>query len=73
LSATGICDATPQAGSLGLSSARIVAPGAPDRSVLLARINRRDEEGMPPIGSRVVDTAGVELVRSWIASMTGCN
>jgi uncharacterized repeat protein (TIGR03806 family) len=72
LASMGICNATPQAGDLGLTSARIVAPGAPERSVLLARMNRRDGEAMPPLGSDVVDTAGVELIRSWIDALPGC-
>ncbi len=40
---TGACDAVPQSGDLGLgAAARIVAPGDPDNSVLLARMDRRD-------------------------------
>jgi hypothetical protein len=28
---------------------------------------------MPPIGSHVVDTNGVALLRSWISSLASCN
>jgi len=74
LASTGACDTVPQAGPIGLgAAARIVAPGNPDVSVLLARMGRRDANGMPPIGTSLADPAGVALVRQWIASLTGCN
>jgi uncharacterized repeat protein (TIGR03806 family) len=72
LDATAACDAAPQMGDFGLTNARIVAPGAPDSSVLLARMNRRDAQAMPPLASNEIDTAGVGLVRNWIADLNGC-
>ena len=73
LAATNACDAPPQAGELGLMTARIVAPGAAARSVLVARINRRDAQAMPPLSSTVVDAAGVNLLTNWVNSLTACN
>jgi uncharacterized repeat protein (TIGR03806 family) len=73
LANTNACEAMPQAGDLGLGNARIIAAGAPDRSVLTARMNRRDAQGMPPLASSVADAAGVTLIRDWIASLTTCN
>ncbi|MEZ5594658.1 MAG: PQQ-dependent sugar dehydrogenase [Gammaproteobacteria bacterium] len=72
LADTGICDEPPQTSALGIENARIVAPGAPERSVLLSRINRRDLYRMPPVGSNQVDSAGVALVDAWIAQLTDC-
>jgi uncharacterized repeat protein (TIGR03806 family) len=73
LANTQACDAVPQSGDLGLGqAARIIAPGAPDNSVLAARMNRRDADAMPPLASSLVDTAGVALMRDWIASLTSC-
>jgi uncharacterized repeat protein (TIGR03806 family) len=73
LSSTAACDAPPTAGDLGLgASARIIAPGNPDASVLLARMNRRDANQMPPLASNVIDTAGVTLIRDWVASLANC-
>lgn len=72
LADTGLCDAVPADGTLGLSNTRLVAPGAPERSVLLARINRRDTFAMPPLGGTLVDTASVEVVRQWIQGLAGC-
>jgi hypothetical protein len=57
---------------LGMMNARLIAPGEPDRSVLLARVNRRDQHAMPPIGSTVVDAQGVALLRQWIQGLSSC-
>ncbi|MGE0451190.1 MAG: hypothetical protein AB7Q29_16580 [Vicinamibacterales bacterium] len=46
----------------------LVKPGSPELSALVARMrSRRPSSQMPPLGSSIVDTAGVELVSSWIA------
>jgi len=73
LASTNACNVAPQAGDLGIANARIIAAGDAPRSVLLARIKRRDTQGMPPLASTVVDAAGVDLVTSWIDSLAGCN
>jgi hypothetical protein len=73
LSATAACNATPQAGDLGLANARLIAPGDAARSVLIARVSRRDAHGMPPLGSNQVDAAGVTLLTSWVNALAGCN
>jgi hypothetical protein len=54
-------------------SPELIAPGAPARSVLLARMKSRDAaRRMPPISSHVVDDAGVALISQWIAELPGC-
>lgn len=73
LGATNACDQSPQAGDLGIVNARLIAPGAADRSVLVARMDRRDADAMPPVGSALVDSAGVQLLSDWVDSLTGCN
>jgi mono/diheme cytochrome c family protein len=55
--------------SFGLPDPMIIAPGAPDRSVLLARVSRRGPGQMPQLGSDVVDEAAVRLLREWIATV----
>lgn len=72
LGATNTCNVTPQAGDLGVANARIIAPGAPDRSVLVLRTDRRDAAGMPPLASHIVDAQGVQLLRQWITQLGGC-
>ncbi len=72
LSATNACNLAPRSGDLGISDARIIAPGEPERSVLLARMKRRDANQMPPLASHVVDEAAVNVVSEWIASLVAC-
>ena len=73
LSSTNACGAQPQSGDLGIgAAARIIAPGSAANSVLVARMNRRDANGMPPLASTVVDAAGVALLQQWIASLATC-
>jgi uncharacterized repeat protein (TIGR03806 family) len=74
LSQTGVCDAAPTAGDLGIANARIIAPGDSARSVLLARMARRgDAFQMPPIASNVRDAGGEQLIGAWIDSLTAAS
>jgi uncharacterized repeat protein (TIGR03806 family) len=66
----GACDVPPTLGDLDIPDARIIAPGEPARSELLARMSRRDADGMPPLASRLPDTEGIALIRDWIESLT---
>lgn len=43
-----------------------IAPGDKEDSVVWQRMRVLDGQRMPPIGSHVVDEAGVELIGSWI-------
>lgn len=55
--------------TFGLKDAKLVAPGHPERSVLLHRISHRDKGHMPPLATRVVDTVMVEAIREWIQQL----
>ncbi len=68
----GACDVSPSEGELGIADARVIAPGEPERSVLLARISTLEASRMPPLGSAVVDEEGVALIEAWIAAGAGC-
>jgi putative heme-binding domain-containing protein len=59
----------PEHGDLGLPDARVIAPGDPARSVLLYRLATEGRGHMPYLGSRLVDTRGLLLVRDWIAGL----
>lgn len=61
--------ARPQHDSFGLRDAMLVAPGHPDRSVLLHRLSVRGRGQMPPLALNTVDERAVALMRSWIAAM----
>lgn len=71
---TSACDVAPQTADLGLTDPRIIATGDASRSVLVERVNRRDSMsiGMPPVGSSIVDAAGVALLTDWVNDLTGC-
>lgn len=74
LSQTGACDVVPSRGTLGIINARVIAPGDDARSVLHARINRRNDPAMmPPIASNVIDMDGVQLIGAWIDSLTAAS
>ncbi len=73
LGSTNACDAVPLGGDLGIANARIIAPGDAARSVLVNRTARRDSAAMPPIGSALVDDAGLVLLTSWIDGLANCD
>lgn len=51
-----------------------IRPGNPDLSVLAHRMASRNPVAqMPPLGSRLVDTQAVALIRQWIAEELGRN
>jgi len=66
------CDIEPSLDDLGISDARLIAPGAAWRSVVYRRMNTRGDEMMPPMGSAIVDADGAELLQRWINSLDGC-
>lgn len=70
---TNTCDQAPSVNTLGIINARIIAPGAPARSVLLSRMNRRDANQMPPLGTAIVDSDAVTLISEWIGSLSNCS
>jgi uncharacterized repeat protein (TIGR03806 family) len=70
---TNTCDVQPTAGDLGISNARLIAPGDAARSVVVARVNRTGANMMPPLARHTIDTAGVQLLTSWINGLSGCN
>jgi uncharacterized repeat protein (TIGR03806 family) len=73
LASTNACDITPTLGNLGITDARIIAPGSAARSVTVARVNRLGTDAMPPLARHMIDTAGVQLLTSWINGLANCN
>ena len=68
------CNVEPTSGDLGINMAQIIAAGDASRSVLVARMDDRlSDTKMPPLGSTVVDAAGVTLISDWINSLADCN
>ena len=56
----------------GDSEAYRIEPGNPARSTVVFRMSTRNPmRQMPPLGTKVVDEEGVELIRKWIGEMRG--
>ena len=68
------CDVEPSSADLGVPDARIVAPGSPDRSLVVQRMLSLDEaRRMPPTGTKKVDDLAVGVLRRWIGDLKTCH
>jgi uncharacterized repeat protein (TIGR03806 family) len=73
LAATMSCDAKPLKGSLGYGAhMRIIAPGKPEASMVVLRMNILESGRMPTVASLAIDHAGVALLSDWIRSIVRC-
>ena len=73
LNATNACNATPQAGDLGIgANARLIAPGSSANSV--ARESRQPARQQRHAAARIERSrrGGVALLTQWIDGLTGC-
>ncbi|MBM4003176.1 MAG: hypothetical protein FJ295_07795 [Planctomycetes bacterium] len=52
-----------------VQDARIVAPGSPEKSVLLKRVGQRGKGQMPQLATDLVDRPAVELLEEWIRGL----
>ena len=73
LSESGLCNAEPLHGDLGVNGARHLIPGSPDKSLVILRVNHQGEERMPPMGSHLVDFGGVALLSLWVSQLQSCD
>ncbi|MDB5310917.1 MAG: yliI 4 [Gemmataceae bacterium] len=64
-----ILDVKPVHQTFDLPDAKLVVPGAPERSVLLHRLGTRGPGQMPPLSTSRVDSEGLELMREWCRSL----
>jgi uncharacterized repeat protein (TIGR03806 family) len=65
----GIVNVKPAHGAFDIKDARIVAPGEPDRSILLYRMNKLGLGRMPHIASSIIDEPAIALIRDWIRQL----
>lgn len=63
---TNVIGVRPLHDKFGIENPQLVAPGAPDRSVLLKRMTLRGRGQMPPLATALPDEAGIKLIREWI-------
>jgi uncharacterized repeat protein (TIGR03806 family) len=66
-----VIDEKPIHQGFDLADPRLVAPGDPERSVLVKRAATRGPGQMPPLASHRPDPVGVQLLREWIAGLKG--
>lgn len=64
-----LVDRRPGQYDLGLAGAKLVTPGDPARSLLLVRMGRTDEKGMPPLAHNTPDAVALERVAAWIRGL----
>jgi hypothetical protein len=69
LAETGTLDALPQHGDVGIVNGRVIAPGEPDRSTLLARMRTLGDGRMPQVATHVVDDVAARVIERWIRSL----
>jgi uncharacterized repeat protein (TIGR03806 family) len=69
LTETKAVNTKPGQGAFQLADPRILVPGEPDRSLVVARMKLSSLGRMPHIGSKVIDEAGVALLQKWIGSL----
>lgn len=66
------CDVDPSNGDIGVSGAKIIAPGNPALSLLSVRPKTLGAKRMPPLASEIVDDKGTSALDAWISSLTAC-
>ncbi|MES1164565.1 MAG: hypothetical protein ABUR63_02305 [Verrucomicrobiota bacterium] len=75
LAMMNICNVAPNKGDLGVTGSKRLTPGAPQKSVMLLRMQApagMDNSRMPPLASSVLDSNGINLVSQWIKGTTTC-
>ncbi|WP_394846591.1 PQQ-dependent sugar dehydrogenase [Pendulispora brunnea] len=67
------CNANPENGNLGIADAKIIAPGAPKKSLVSVRVHTLDtSKRMPPLATSLVDDQGAKVLDDWIQGLTTC-
>jgi uncharacterized repeat protein (TIGR03806 family) len=69
LAATGLVNGLPAHDAFSIKDARLVAPNAPQQSLLLHRLMHRGRGQMPPLATSVVDAHASKLISDWILSL----
>jgi uncharacterized repeat protein (TIGR03806 family) len=72
LADTSTCGVESELDDLDVPGARIVAPGAPAKSLLSLRVHATNGKRMPPLGRHLVDAEGVKVLDGWIRSVKTC-
>ncbi len=65
-----LIDESPLHDKFRIAEARLIAPGEPDRSVLLHRMQLRGRGQMPPLGTNLPDKTATQLLNEWIKQLS---
>lgn len=65
----GVLCRPPSTNDMGIAGAQIVAPGSPERSLIIQRMQHVGTGQMPPLGRTQVDEAGVSVIAKWISGL----
>jgi uncharacterized repeat protein (TIGR03806 family) len=68
---TSTCNATNTQGMVGAAT-QLIAPGAPQDSIVSLRLHATDSKRMPPVAVSITDPLGTKLIDDWIGSLTAC-
>src|SRR5262245_55290727 len=69
LTLTKAVDTPPGQGAFNLRDPKIIAPGDPDRSLVLHRMQLTTLGRMPHVASTIVDRQAADLIRQWLADL----
>ncbi len=69
LAELGIVQTRPQHGDFKVPNAQLLAPGSPETSLILHRMQIQGLGRMPHIASGVVDTQAVQMLKEWISQL----
>lgn len=68
----GVCKQPTSAAGATCGHSLDIVPGAPDASIYLCRLESREPEvQMPPVGTKLIHSEGVALLRAWIEQLPG--
>jgi uncharacterized repeat protein (TIGR03806 family) len=74
LSKMNACDVKPSKNGFGIDAVKLIAPGAPERSMLLFRMKSKVQDvRMPVVGTKLVDEEATKAIETWIGSLKNCD
>ncbi|MCX6116169.1 MAG: hypothetical protein NT027_01400 [Proteobacteria bacterium] len=73
LAQTGLCNKVPHAGDAGMPNRKLLEPGHPETSILMARLNSNDPAlRMPAVATSRIDIDASRMMNDWIKSLQDC-
>jgi uncharacterized repeat protein (TIGR03806 family) len=66
---TGVVNVPPAHGNFGIKDAKLLAPGAPERSLIYYRLTKTGLGRMPHIATSIVDEKAAHVIRDWIRQL----